>query len=61
MTREQAMAAAVKILQDDPTNFVMRSCWNCNPAHEHLKERAVVLRCFACGRVFYKGIDVTSD
>jgi uncharacterized Zn finger protein len=61
MTREQARAAVAKILHEDPTNFTMRSCWNCNEAHQHLKNRKVVLRCFACGHVFYNGVDVTEE
>lgn len=40
-------------------NMAMRSCWNCNPAHEHLKEAEYVISCFGCGHWFYKGTDIT--
>lgn len=34
----------------------MRSCWECNAAHEHLKQSSdVVFVCFECGRFYYKG------
>lgn len=39
--------------------FTMRSCWNCNPAHEHLKEYSIPIICFECGHWFFKGIDIT--
>lgn len=30
-----------------------RSCWECNSAHEHLKEgEDVVLLCFGCGNYY---------
>lgn len=34
---------------------VMRSCWECNPAHEHLKERDYLIWCFLCGKLYFKG------
>lgn len=43
----------------------MRSCWNCNPAHEHFLSGdwgKWVLMCFAeCGKYYYKGVDITED
>ena len=39
-----------------------RSCWNCNPAHEHFKKGKWgdwVLQCFECGHYYYKGKDIT--
>lgn len=36
----------------------IRSCWECNPAHEHLKS-AALLYCFACGCVYKKGVKNT--
>jgi hypothetical protein len=38
--------------EDEPA---MRSCWECNPAHEHLKESKSLHVCFACGRYFIFG------
>jgi hypothetical protein len=32
----------------------MRSCWYCNKAHEHLKNREVMM-CFACGIFYLQG------
>ena len=34
----------------------MRSCWNCNGAHEHLKDRPFVFTCFACGIQYVSGV-----
>ena len=28
----------------------MRSCWECNEAHEHLKEVNMLHTCFGCGK-----------
>lgn len=35
-------------------NATIRSCWLCNPAHEHLKSHKALL-CAVCGRLFMKG------
>lgn len=35
--------------------FSMRSCWECNPAHEHLKTVGGLFTCFDCGRWFMNG------
>ena len=37
----------------------LRSCWNCNPAHEYFKESDYVIACIWCGHYFYKGVDIT--
>lgn len=37
---------------DGPT---IRSCWECNAAHEHLKQSRWLL-CFACGQEFREGV-----
>jgi hypothetical protein len=50
---------ARELVNQDMDNLAMRSCWDCNPAHEHLKEVDYVITCFDCGRFFYKGIDIT--
>ena len=34
---------------------VMRSCWECNEAHEHLKEVDSLHYCFWCGRYWMFG------
>ena len=39
----------------------MRSCWKCNGAHDHLKQREWPLVCFSCGKWYYKGIDITEN
>jgi len=42
--------------------IVMRSCWNCNHAHERfladLTDRFFFV-CFDCGHYYYQGIDIT--
>lgn len=59
MTVPQARKEATKILKKDGTSFTLRSCWNCNGAHEHLKECEIPLNCFACGHWYFKGIKLT--
>lgn len=39
--------------------FPSRSCWECNSAHEHLKRADCPIHCFACGRIFFQGVDIT--
>ena len=35
---------------------VFRSCWNCNPAHKHLKkEKDFIIYCFECGNLYLNG------
>jgi hypothetical protein len=51
LTREVAQ----NILEDakgKPTDF--RSCWYCNVAHTHLRNREIML-CFSCGQYYMKG------
>lgn len=58
---ETAREAAEKLLKEKGLDALeMRSCWNCNPAHEHLKSRELIW-CFECGHYFYKGIDITEE
>jgi len=59
MTKE-----AVRKLFDEyvqRSSIVLRSCWNRNPSHEHLKTGKFAMLCFACGRHFFQGVDVTPD
>ena len=32
-----------------------RTCWECNPAHQALKQSAELLRCILCWRRFQNG------
>ncbi len=36
-------------------DVAMRSCWECNAAHEHLKRAEGLFWCFDCGRMFSHG------
>ena len=39
---------------------IMRSCWNCNSTHEHLKKyNDVVILCLECGNYYFKGVNIT--
>jgi len=58
MDIEDARLAAQ--LLADQNNYSLRSCWNCNPAHEYLKN-STLLCCFDCGHWYYKGLDITED
>ena len=33
----------------------LRSCWECNPSHEHLKKVDSLFCCFVCGRLWTHG------
>jgi hypothetical protein len=35
--------------------LAMRSCWECNPSHEHLKRANGKFWCFVCGRRYEDG------
>jgi hypothetical protein len=46
--------------QAGPLERTMRSCWDCNGAHAHLRAvEAFVVWCFCCGRYLYRGVDIT--
>ena len=36
-------------------NFSMRSCWECNPAHNHLKTVGGLFICLDCNRWYMNG------
>jgi hypothetical protein len=53
---------AREILSKDPAGYAIRSCWNCNQAHEHLKKVDYPIYCImGCGHWFYKGADITQN
>lgn len=55
---EQLRKKAEELLEND--NAALRSCWNCNPAHQYLVEsKDCVYKCFECGRVYLEGVDVS--
>ena len=60
------MGEAVKRLElanklRDSNQFAMRSCWECNSAHMHLKTYKGLFVCFACGRWFMDGNYLEKD
>jgi hypothetical protein len=58
MTREEAIKAA----EGAKAQVIMRSCWNCNGAHEHLKQADYVVWCVAgCDNYYYKGVKLNAD
>lgn len=36
----------------------LRSCWKCNPAHNHLKKTYYLIYCMWCGKLYLKGKEV---
>lgn len=42
-------------------NFAMRSCWECNPSHEHLKKIGGLFTCIDCGRYYMNGGYLSND
>lgn len=45
----------------DASDFAMRTCWECNPAHEHLKDVGGLFTCIDCARWFMNGDYFTND
>lgn len=39
----------------------MRSCWECNSAHDHLRESSYFHWCFECGKLWCLGWDFSCD
>jgi len=60
-SKEEARELAKKYMEDNKPGYSMRSCWECNGAHEGLKEKEHPICCFGCGKWFYKGIDITEN
>jgi PHP family Zn ribbon phosphoesterase len=60
MNVEEARKAATEYMKaNGSTSYAMRSCWNCNAAHEHLKDANCPIVCFSCGHWFFKGVQLT--
>lgn len=57
---EALFAEAVAMRKADPPNVAMRSCWNCNPAHERLKTADCLIMCFGCGHFYLRGHDLSA-
>lgn len=54
---ETLREAAKRKVEKDECAF--RSCWNCNAAHEYMKEWDTVISCFECGHWYFMGVDIT--
>lgn len=37
---------------------ILRSCWNCNKAHLHLKNANYIINCFECDGFFIRGKNI---
>jgi hypothetical protein len=37
---------------------VLRTCWECNGSHKHLKKAKYVIYCFDCGKYWLKGKEI---
>jgi len=42
-------------------DFTMRSCWECNSGHKHLKEVGGLFVCFECGKWYMNGDYLTEN
>ena len=48
-----------EVLLAGPGNVAVRSCWNCNESHEHMKGwDDVILWCFECDGRYHAGEEV---
>ncbi len=56
---EELRKEASEWLKKNPGEFAFRSCWECNPAHDHLKKADYVINCFDCGHWFWRGKDIS--
>lgn len=61
MSEEEATRRlAEALLMEKPEALALRSCWNCNPAHEYMKQTTdFVISCPWCGSYFFQGVDIT--
>ena len=57
---EELRKEAIAKIKENEDYLCFRSCWNCNGAHEHLKEADFVISCYECGKYYFKGIDITN-
>ena len=55
------MTVAEVIKEADGQAVVLRSCWECNSAHEHLRSADYQVLCFACGKTWWKGVCVHQE
>jgi hypothetical protein len=56
MTQEEARKEAAG------KDWCYRTCWNCNGAHEHLKNADYIVACvIGCGNLYYKGVQLNDD
>ena len=60
MVIKELREEASELVNIDVNNLCYRSCWNCNGAHEHLKEADFVILCYECGKYYFKGVDITN-
>lgn len=58
-----ARDAAQAKIDKNPTDWAVRSCWVCNPVHNHFLQTSdgFLFNCaMGCGHWFYQGVDITS-
>lgn len=41
-------------------DWTLRTCWECNSAHEHLKD-CEKLHCISCGKYYERGVEVGKE
>jgi len=57
---EEARKKAKAYMKKHPDDeYAFRSCWNCNGAHEHLKDAKYPILCNTCAHWFWNGVDIT--
>jgi hypothetical protein len=57
---ERTRRLAENLLTAHPEALALRSCWNCNPAHEYMKRNDdYVISCPWCGNFYFQGVDIT--
>lgn len=57
---EATRRLAEALLMEKPEALALRSCWNCNPTHEYMKQAIdFVISCPWCGNYYFQGVDIT--
>lgn len=59
--KELRAARALALERIKNNNFAVRSCWQCNGAHEYFLsgDKNWCFTCFECGRWYAQNVDVT--
>ena len=66
MNKTKLQEEALEWLKANPNKglfgaWIIRSCWDCNMAHNHLKNADYPFECYDCGNIFFKGTALQAE